>query len=886
VVPACFTNPQARRRLARQFRRHKLEPQTAGSFATRLANSHYDSQLVRPRNRYQQQSLLNGSDQEQQWEQLERQGPDAAIYRQLHPADVAAAAAARKLLEWQFQLEPEDGFESSRAKAATGAGSAAAEADGLQLPSSLLQGLSTSPDVDAGKELTKAIMRAGLWRQVQALIQEHAPEMVNVQHLCAALTRMVDLQPTFSSMSGTNSMPAQQQQQQQHEEMQEALPGTAQASRFLQQLYSSLGEKAGDLSYRQSCNVLWAAGKLKHTALPNMDWLAALYAHTQQSCVTEQRQLQQQQQAEDASPQDRELQLQWQANALSHAGQVASSLVALQEVLPAQQLQDTLAWIMSNTRDVLQEHIQQHQPVPEQRSSSKQPPQQQRPWVQRCCQRPLPARDVANLAASLATLGAQPSPAWLSAFAAALGCKGLVYIRSYRDLSQLLWATAMFSRTAAEGSAAANSIQAAAAALLCTAQTLPLSSCDGQALANTLWALATLGQRPPLPWLNRVLQHAEAAAVRGFLSAQGVAMTLWALAALAVVPQASCLTALLTAAQQHLRHFTTQGCSNVLWALAVLERPPSKEWLAGFWPQCRTLLPQMTSQGLVNCLWSAARLGLQPPQEWVGDVAGLLLERGVGSLTSQGISNMVWSLSKVSITCKQAQELLQACQQHAVLMLQQQWQAQQEQQQAEQQLGESSSSSSSSGVDASSSWSGVGFNIHELSGLLNAVCQLKVREAAQQQQQQQQQQQLDPSSSSSSSSIATAADGDLLGQLTLLLQEVSVPLLPTAGPTELSIMLWSQVAMATSSTATNLTPSSSSSSSSSKPSGLVIPRKWMAAWFAATRSSFSAASSRDLAMWMWCLAKKGAAFKPNPQWLASWQVASYRQLGRASSQVG
>lgn len=88
------------------------------------------------------------------------------------------------------------------------------------------------------------------------------------------------------------------------------------------------------------------------------------------------------------------------------------------------------------------------------------------------------------------------------------------------------------------------------------------------------------------------------------------------------------------------------------------------------------------------------------------------------------------------------------------------------------------------------------------------------------------------------------------------------------------------------SSSANSMPSSSSGPSSSRPGQLVIPRKWMLAWFAATRSSFSAASSRDLATWVWGLAKKGCVFRPQQQWMASWQVASFRQLGRASSQVG
>jgi hypothetical protein len=247
--------------------------------------------------------------------------------------------------------------------------------------------------------------------------------MVNTRHLCAALTRMVYLQPTFHSSSSRDAGAGLLQPQH----------GGSQAGLFLQQLYSSIKEKLPDVQYRQSCNVLWAIGKLQRTALPSTDCLQEFYQHARQACATEQRELQQQQQGDDCSAQAREQHLQWQAAAFSHAGQVTSSLVALQQVLPAQQLQDTVAWVLSTTRDLLQDQIQQHQPVQEQRAASKTQQQQQRiRGSAKPCQRPLPARDIANLAASLATLGAQPSPAWLSAYAAALGCKGLVYISTYR----------------------------------------------------------------------------------------------------------------------------------------------------------------------------------------------------------------------------------------------------------------------------------------------------------------------------------------------------------------------------------------------------------------------------------------------------------------------
>eukprot|EP00775_Hariotina_reticulata_P002061 gene2061-2381_t len=166
-----------------------------------------------------------------------------------------------------------------------------------------------------------------------------------------------------------------------------------------------------------------------------------------------------------------------------------------------------------------------------------------------------------------------------------------------------------------------------------------LSSWDSQSVANTLWSLATLGQRPPVKWLNRMLHQVESAAA--YMTVQGLSMTLWGLAALGVVPQASCMVALLQSSAKQLQHFTPQGLSNVLWALAVLEHVPSKLWVSQFWQVSRDMLPFMTTQGLINCLWASAKLRVQPPQEWIGDISRLLLQQGVQGLSAQGLSNEV-----------------------------------------------------------------------------------------------------------------------------------------------------------------------------------------------------------------------------------------------------
>jgi hypothetical protein len=853
---------QARRRLSRQFRRHKLEPQqqqqpsavagaaaAGSSSAARLAaRLRAHALLPRPRPRHQQQDAYAYDDQQ-------------------------TAAAARELLEWQFQLGPQQASSEFAldqppewpGDADADAGELGAlDAAAMQGASALLEGLSSGPAADPGKQLTKAIMHAQHWRQVQSLIQEHGPDCLNARHLCAALTRLVHLQHSFAA-SG------QQQQLQSQQGVASVAAGPAAA--FVQHLYASVAGELQSLEYRQACNVVWAASKLQQVAAPDAAWVSAVYQHAAHAYGCEKRQQHEQQEALPELQQQAQ-QLEQHVYDMRHAAQLSYALVSLQQHLPQAQVQEYVGWVVSNTRQILQQHIQQHQPAEAGQ-------RQQRPLKH---QQQLGARDLATVAWSLASLCAEPSPAWLSAFAAALSCRGLVSAGNYRDLSQLLWSLATFSKHAAEGSAAANSIHTAASAVLAAAQETHLASCDGQALANTLWALATLGQRPPLSYLKRLLLHAEAAASRGFLNPQGIAMSLWGLAALGVVPQASCMAALQAAAQQQLPAMTPQGLSSTLWALAVLERPPSKAWLAAFWPACRALLPHMTSQGLVSCLWASARLRLQPPQEWLGDVAALMLrDEGLSSLTGQGLSNVIWAMSRISISCRAGYQLLSASLQQAVQRLEQQ-QSQQQQQQQQQHGG---------GADDAPA---AVLNIFELSGLMYAVCQL----------QQRQRQQCGASSAALLDSNSSSAGGDaaasssgfdmsaaVLMQLTQLLQHATLPLLPTAAPSELAILLWSQVTMpAPAAAAAGAAALGAGNALQHQPSGpapaaasavLHIPKAWLDAWYDGSSSAINAASSRDLSNWLWCLAQRG--LKPPSDWLASWQVASFRQMGRASSQV-
>jgi hypothetical protein len=278
----------------------------------------------------------------------------------------------------------------------------------------------------------------------------------------------------------------------------------------------------------------------------------------------------------------------------------------------------------------------------------------------------------------------------------------------------------------------------------------------------------------------------------------------------------------------------------------------------------------------------------------VVDAAELLLQQGVQELSSQGLSNVLWAMARIANRGRQGQEVLELAMQQAVLLL------------SQQQTAESAAAAPVC-------------NIYELSGLMHTVSLLRAKEVQLQQQQAQQLAAAAVGSNSSSSggsrssspmrtsssrsrspsptrlqfaaaaassstdagdsaAAAAAEPVDVLSQLAELLQSASLPLLPSAAAAELSILLWSQVSMSAGQTSRQTAGQTASQT-------CLTPRPWMEAWLAASKRcfSFGSPSSRDLAQWLWCLAKCG--MRPSGQWLASFQVASFRQMTAASSQV-
>ncbi|KAG2491559.1 hypothetical protein HYH03_010128 [Edaphochlamys debaryana] len=198
-------------------------------------------------------------------------------------------------------------------------------------------------------------------------------------------------------------------------------------------------------------------------------------------------------------------------------------------------------------------------------------------------------QDVSMVLWALATLGARPSPAWLSR----LVRSGLAPARlrgfSAQALSNSAWALATLGYGGGDcspdggspaasmgGGAEERSARGSAPArvawlgpvLEASAPLLPVMYV--QELVNLLWAAARLRHRPPGAWLAAALDELARRARAGGLCAQSIPVALWSLAALRVRPGLPALQALTGRALGVRRSLTPQGVVLTLWSLARL----------------------------------------------------------------------------------------------------------------------------------------------------------------------------------------------------------------------------------------------------------------------------------------------------------------------------
>ncbi|KAG1677580.1 hypothetical protein FOA52_014478 [Chlamydomonas sp. UWO 241] len=177
------------------------------------------------------------------------------------------------------------------------------------------------------------------------------------------------------------------------------------------------------------------------------------------------------------------------------------------------------------------------------------------------------------------------------------------------------------------------------AALLMVA-TLELREFTPQALANTVWALATLGQTDTDGVFIAALLKVAAPQLCDF-KPQELANTVWALATLGHKDRAFVAT-LPKAATSQLRYFNPQNLANTMWALATVGHKDGvfiAALLKAAAPHLRDFMPQ----ALANTAWALATIG-----HYDRAFMAALLKAATPQLRNfkpQVLSNTAWALA-------------------------------------------------------------------------------------------------------------------------------------------------------------------------------------------------------------------------------------------------
>jgi hypothetical protein len=112
----------------------------------------------------------------------------------------------------------------------------------------------------------------------------------------------------------------------------------------------------------------------------------------------------------------------------------------------------------------------------------------------------------------------------------------------------------------------------------------------------------------PHPEFLRAMQE-RATLMAAEFHPQSVANTVWALATLGVQPQPEFLSAMQERAVLTAAEFNPQSVSNTVWALATLGVQPQPEFLSAMQEQAASMAGEFDSQSVVNLLWASAVFG-------------------------------------------------------------------------------------------------------------------------------------------------------------------------------------------------------------------------------------------------------------------------------------
>jgi hypothetical protein len=178
---------------------------------------------------------------------------------------------------------------------------------------------------------------------------------------------------------------------------------------------------------------------------------------------------------------------------------------------------------------------------------------------------------------------------------------------------------------------------------------------DAQAVANSLWAVATMGHTLS----EQPLQQLLAALLRllPYAMSQHVANSLWAVATMGKAPTEQQLQQLLAALVRLLPDATPQDVANSLWAAATMGRTVTGQQLLQLLQHLTSNPAKVKTQDVANSLWAAAKLAQQLTDQQRQELQKLqhlqlLLSGLAGKLPAaepQHVSNSLWACAQLRV---------------------------------------------------------------------------------------------------------------------------------------------------------------------------------------------------------------------------------------------
>jgi hypothetical protein len=278
----------------------------------------------------------------------------------------------------------------------------------------------------------------------------------------------------------------------------------------------------------------------------------------------------------------------------------------------------------------------------------------------------LQPREASNILWAACKLHQPPVAPQLKQLLAHLAQPAVLARANAQDVSMALYAAAVLGLQVPEQQL--ESLLAAAAA--------NMHNAAPQALANTLWAVATMQYRPQEQWLSMVeerccccllLQQQQAsqhslqlhtgriaAAHQAQFTCKGLHQLLWSMAKLQWMPEQRFLSLFWAVSGIQLPHMTPHGTSGILWAAASLEVPPADGWVQSWLHVTQQQLTERRcgDQDVSNALWGVVKLGVQPSQSWL-EAAMQASGAVLAAAGSQELSVLLWSWAKLGVRPQQ-----------------------------------------------------------------------------------------------------------------------------------------------------------------------------------------------------------------------------------------